>query len=1097
MNIRLRLIFTFCLFISIFLLYGFFSLLDHRSLFGLTQAIYDHPLAVSNAALQCNIAIGKMHYNLKDVVLFKSSKEIQQSIKAIEQEEKRVYLNLNIVKNKILGDKGRKLEDEARTMFENWRPIRREIIHLVINDKIEEATNIIVGICQNHVAKMDAKTVELSNYAKNKALLFMSDSKATYSELNDKSIIFLMMGFFISSLIAFYTIKQILFYEKGLRNSEKKYRSLVTNIPDVTWTSDIIGKTSFISPNVENIYGYTPEDIYMAGANLWIKRIHPEDSGKVKKAFVNLFKNEIPYDVEYRIKRKDGEWIWLHDRSLSIYKQNGVMLADGLFSDITQSKKIEANLLRSEEKFRTIFRTSPNAITITRVEDGVYIDINEGFTKLLGYSREDVVERSSVSLNIWNDSKDRDILISGLKKHGLVESLEADFKGKDGQIITGNMSARQLKFENENIILAVTQDITEKKLSEIALRESEKKYRELADSLPQVAFEIDTSGRILYINKNAFDLFMYTKDEFEIGLNVFQMIIPEERERAKKNMQRVLKGIKYGGVEYTALRHDGTTFPALIHSSVITKNSQPTGLRGLLIDISKPKKMEADLRQLALAIDHSSDTILITDTGGIIIYVNPAFEKITGYSIKEVQGKNPRILQSGKLDKSFYKELWKTITSGKTWSGRFVNKRKDGSRYIEDARISPVFSNKGEIVNYVAVKRDITEKLRLETELHQAQKMESIGTLAGGIAHDFNNILFPIVGYTEMLLEDAPENSPFRNSLDKIYNSSLRAKDLVNQILTFSRQETSELKLIKMQPIIREALKLMRSIIPTTINIKSDISSDSIIIKADPTQIHQIVMNLTTNAFHAMEKTGGEIKVNLKEIQIGVQQLPDVKMEPGGYACLIVSDTGVGMDKKLTDKIFDPFFTTKEMGKGTGMGLSVVHGIVAALGGAIQVYSKPSKGTEFHVYFPKENDDAFEKQVTHSKEKIQGGREHILIVDDEKEILDMERKMLERLGYQVTPFTNSNEALEIFRSNPAGFDLIITDMAMPHLSGDKLSVELIKLRPDIPVLLCTGFSENISDEKAAAMGIKGFLMKPIIRKDLVQKIRDVLDENSN
>ena len=275
--------------------------------------------------------------------------------------------------------------------------------------------------------------------------------------------------------------------------------------------------------------------------------------------------------------------------------------------------------------------------------------------------------------------------------------------------------------------------------------------------------------------------------------------------------------------------------------------------------------METNLKRRALAIDHSSDTIVITDRDGTIVYVNPAFEKITGYSHEEALGKNPRILQSGSHDKSFYTELWKTITNGKTWSGRFINKKKDGSQYTEDATISPVFSDKGEIVSYVAVKRDVSEQLRLQSQLQQTQKMESIGTLAGGIAHDFNNILFPIVGYTEMLLLDTPEDSPIRESLNQIYTSVLRAKSLVKQILTFSRQGSNELTLMKMQPIIKEALKLIRSTIPTTIEIQQDINPDCGVIKADPTQIHQIVMNLTTNAYHAMEETGGELKVSLKK----------------------------------------------------------------------------------------------------------------------------------------------------------------------------------------------------------------------------------------
>jgi CheY-like chemotaxis protein len=300
--------------------------------------------------------------------------------------------------------------------------------------------------------------------------------------------------------------------------------------------------------------------------------------------------------------------------------------------------------------------------------------------------------------------------------------------------------------------------------------------------------------------------------------------------------------------------------------------------------------------------------------------------------------------------------------------------------------------------------------------------------------------------------------------------------------------------LMKMQPIVKEALKLIRSTIPTTIEINQDINPDCGVIKSDPTQIHQIVMNLATNAYHAMEETGGELKVSLKQVESGEYDIITPDMTPGIYVCLTVADTGMGMDKNLTDKIFDPFFTTKEVGKGTGMGLSVVHGIVKGMGGSIHVYSEPGKGTQFNVYLPLA-EAVKEQQVTNVEAPIQGGTEHILFVDDEELILQMETVLLERMGYQVTSRTSSIEALEAFRKNPDKFDMVITDMAMPNMSGDKLSVELIKIRPDIPVLLCTGFSENMSEEKAASMGIKGFLLKPIVIKSLDQKIREVLDEN--
>ncbi|WP_300457625.1 ATP-binding protein [Desulfobacula sp.] len=407
-----------------------------------------------------------------------------------------------------------------------------------------------------------------------------------------------------------------------------------------------------------------------------------------------------------------------------------------------------------------------------------------------------------------------------------------------------------------------------------------------------------------------------------------------------------------------------------------------------------------------------------------------------------------------------------------------------------------ITSQNMDLINEIKRRKDIEQqKKEVEKYLSRSQRLESIGTLAGGIAHDFNNILFPVLGHTEMLLEDIPEGDPFRDNLNQIHAGALRAKDLVKQILTFSRQENNEWMLMKIQPVIKEVLKLIRSSIPTTIDIKQDIRSDCGVIKADPTQIHQIVMNLTTNAYHAMEKTGGVLKASLKEIELSEQDLLSPDMEPGAYALLTISDTGTGMDKAVTEKIFDPFFTTKGH-KGTGMGLSVVHGIVAKMDGAIQVNSEPGKGTAFHVYLPVEK-RLSEKSLPHSNPQIQGGTEQILLVDDEDDILTMEKRMLERLGYNVISRKSSIEALEAFSESPDKFDLVITDIAMPNLPGDKLSAELTKIRPDIPVLLCTGFSETMSEEKAASLGIKGFLLKPIVMTELSQKIREILDENKH
>ena len=411
---------------------------------------------------------------------------------------------------------------------------------------------------------------------------------------------------------------------------------------------------------------------------------------------------------------------------------------------------------------------------------------------------------------------------------------------------------------------------------------------------------------------------------------------------------------------------------------------------------------------------------------------------------------------------------------------------------------------------------DITERKKAEEEnakfeakLQQAQKMESLGSLAGGIAHDLNNILFPISGLSEMLLDDIPPGNPARESVEQIYKSAQRGSDLVKQILAFSRQSNPRKLPIRIQSILREALKLARAAIPMNIEITSHIKQDCGMVSANPTQVHQILMNLITNAYHSVEGNGGTINVELKETDAGCNigmshpvfgekdDLCDNSMPEdiwvGRYACITLSDTGTGIDPMLIDKIFDPYFTTKELGKGTGLGLSVVHGIVKEHRGDIRVYSEVGKGTSFHVYLPIIEDDTDGKDAAVIRE-YPTGCERILLVDDEESIVRIEQMMLERLVYQVTTRMSSPDALAAFKANPGNFDLVISDKGMPNMTGDQLARELISIRPEIPVIICTGFYDENDEKRSMDLGVKGFLKKPVATGDIAEMVRKVLDE---
>ena len=608
----------------------------------------------------------------------------------------------------------------------------------------------------------------------------------------------------------------------------------------------------------------------------------------------------------------------------------------------------------------------------------------------------------------------------------------------------------------------------------------------------------DSTTRITLFNPAFEHLTDYTAKEI-LGKKL-KMLFPESsRDELLIKIENALSGEYWKSVEIPVFHKNGNVLTILWNSSNIYAKDGMTVLFTMAqgYDITTRKKAEEALKEseekYRSMLESMDDATFICSSDFHIEYMNPAMIKRTGYDATgEVCHKVMHGLE-GKCPWCVHEKVMK----GESIIYEIVSPKDNRNFHVSN---SPIVHT-DESISMLIIFRDITEFKKMELQIHRTRRIESLGIMAGGIAHDFNNILFPIMGYSEILLEEMPEDSPFRNSLNEIYTSVLRARSLVKQILTFSGQGTIKMKLMKMQPVVKEALKLVRSSIPVNIDIRQYINADCGEIKADSTQIYQIIMSLTTNAYQAMEDTGGELKVSLEKIELGKLDLINSDMEPGTYACLKVVDEGMGINKDSIEKIFDPYFSTKSQNKGSGMGLSLVHDIVKNMKGGIQVFSKPGKGTQFHVYLPLVKNSS-EQQIIQKKGPVpvpvpvKGGTERILIVDDEKVIIKLEKKMLEGMGYQVTSYSSSLEALDAFRVNPDKFDMIITDMAMPNMAGDKLSTEMLKIRPDIPILLCTGFSEILSEENMASIGIKGFMLKPVATEDFAQKIREILDEKN-
>ncbi|HSB71652.1 MAG TPA: ATP-binding protein [Candidatus Methylomirabilis sp.] len=521
---------------------------------------------------------------------------------------------------------------------------------------------------------------------------------------------------------------------------------------------------------------------------------------------------------------------------------------------------------------------------------------------------------------------------------------------------------------------------------------------------------------------------------------------------------------------------------------------------GLERELAERRQMEEALgvsqAYFSNIVEISEDAIISIDPGHRITLFNLGAEKIFGYRAADVLGKPVEMLIPRRFMESHARHVESFASSPDILRpmnerGVVFGRREDGTEFPAEASISK-FEVKGERVLTVRL-RDITERKRMEAQIRQSQKMEAIGTLAGGIAHDFNNLLAAIIGHAELVTDNVPRDGTAWQDLQHVLAAGKRAKDLVRQILTFSRQTEQERRPVSVSMIANEALRLLRASLPATIEIRQHIDPEAGDVLADASQIHQILMNLCTNAEHAMRERGGVLDVNVKGVAVDrsfASSHPPLR--PGPHVRLTIRDTGQGMPPHVRERIFEPFFTTKGPGEGTGMGLAVVHGIVAGHRGAISVDTAPERGTKFEIYLPR--CDAAEAVDAPAEEPLHGGRERILIVDDEPFLARLWREMLQRLGYQVTGFTDSFEALETFRATPESFDLVMTDQTMPQLTGETLARECLRIRPDIPIILCTGFSHTMTEEKARALGIRAYLMKPLSRRELGLAVRCVLDQ---
>ena len=758
-------------------------------------------------------------------------------------------------------------------------------------------------------------------------------------------------------------------------------------------------------------------------------------------------------------------------------------------------------LRESEYRFRSFVENATDMVYSLSPE-GVFTYISPNWVDFMGEDAEAAVGRPFSpyvhpdDAPVWRAFFERAIQ-TGEKQRGV----EYRVRRRNGSLRWHTSSGSPLHDHKGRVVsfIGIARDVTERKKAEAKLRDSEKYYRDMFEKNRAVKLLIDPdTGRILDANSAACEFYGYAREDLT-AFHIWDLNPLGERE-TRRRMALAFTGEKTD-FEFKHRLASGEIRDVRVYSGVVATGGKRL-LHSIILDITDRKRAEAERERLLMAIEQSGEVIVITDAQATILYVNPAFERTTGYSREAAVGQNPRILQSGVHDAAFYKDLWRTLSAGDTWHGRFVNRRKDGAHYTEEATISPVCDDSGRIINYVAVKRDISdhlrldaEKARLEAQFHQAQKLESVGRLAGGVAHDLNNLLAPILGYGEMLLGEFNDHDDRKTSLEKMVQAGLKARDIVRQLLAFSRKQPLEFKRLDLNTVLARFEKLLRRTIREDVTIRLVPTRPLPLIRGDAGQLEQVIMNLAINAQDAMRE-GGTLR-----LETGVRVIEESEaavfegLEPGACVLLTVSDTGSGMDPATRERLFEPLFATKAKDKGTGLGLATVYGIVKQHGGDIQVESEPGRGTTLRVYLPADpTSDELPEEPPVTASVHHRGTETILLVEDESGVRNLTRTMLTRLGYTVLTAENGREALAILDRHPEPIHLLFTDVIMPGMNGRDLFTRIHENHPDIKVLYMSGYTDDVIAHHGIIEAGVHFIQKPFSMGDLGVKLREALGD---
>ena len=879
--------------------------------------------------------------------------------------------------------------------------------------------------------------------------------------------------------------------ENRVRESEEYYRKLVETSPEAIIIVDPAGILSFASQKAYEMFG-VPAAQPAVGFPI-LQWVAPEEHQTIMNRLRDFFSGQLTTHArEYRLLKQNRTQFWCEIAASPLNNAEGRVAGILMVCrDVSERKNAEDALRESEERFSRLSDAAFEGIVIS--ERGRVVDLNEQITKMLGYKRSEMIG-SEVMKFVAPDSVQ--LVLKNISA-GNEEPYEHLAQRNDGSTLLVEARAKSLPYNGHKVRVTAIRDITDRQRAEESLRASEQKYRTLFESANDAMFIFDPATEIvLEANSKALETYGFSREEF-IGLSLKSITM--DAVRGEHEVRRILELGSLKNYETVHFRKDGTSAHFLVNSSVIDYK----GVRAILsISRDITDRMQADeiLRLQSAALQTAANAIVITDRAGVITYVNSAFTRITGYTTEEALGNTPKILKSGEQPPEFYENLWATINAGNVWRGELVNKRKDGSFYSEEMTITPVQNEQKEITHFIAIKNDITDRKRLQEQLVQAQKMEGIGTLAGGIAHDFNNILGIILGHVSLIPRSKNDPLLVSNSVDTITKAVQRGAGLVRQILTFARKTEIERKSVNVNALIVELTKMFQQTFPKTIEIVTDLDQSIPLVAMDQTQFQQAIMNLCINGRDAMEESSelqlprGVLTIRTTRVSKLQIRLKFTDASDSEYICVEVRDTGVGMNESTKQKIFEPFYTTKELGKGTGLGLAVVYGVVKGHHGFIDVESERGKGTTFSLYLPSSSGQVAisERSDAEDMQRLKGS-ETILLIEDEASLLNLMTTVLVGNGYTVISARDGIEAIAQFEQHRNRISLVLTDMGLPKRDGSEVVAALKSKDPNVKVIIVSGYLEPHYKAELLKSGAKDFVQKPYVPDQVLKKIRKVLD----